>query len=69
MSDPLTTELGRYDRAAIVARAREIHRSDANKRVWGAAMSQAYREASAELAARSAPSALSARQQERRVAA
>jgi hypothetical protein len=59
MSEPLVTELGRYDRAAIVARAQEIYRGGAPG--WGAAMSAAYREASEELAARQAPPPLSVR--------
>lgn len=41
----LVTEFGRYDRAAVVARARELH----PQMEWGAAMAKSYREASVEL--------------------
>lgn len=47
---PLVTEFGRYDRAAVVLRAREIMFETPME--WGAAMSKAYREASEELRAR-----------------
>lgn len=48
MSEPLITPYGRRDRAAIVARARELHA----RMEWSAAMAHAHREASEELRAR-----------------
>lgn len=44
----LVTEFGRYDRAAVIIRAKELHRS----MEWGAAVTQSWREAAAELRAR-----------------
>jgi len=44
----LITEFGRRDRAAIIARAKELHA----RMEWGAAVAHAHREASEELRAR-----------------
>lgn len=41
----LITEYGRRDRAAVIARAKELHQ----RMEWGAAVKQAHREASDEL--------------------
>lgn len=48
----LIRESGRFDRGAVIARAREIFADCGN---WQQAMSHAYREASAERAAPPAP--------------
>lgn len=50
----LTTEFGRYDRAAVQARAREISKARGPME-WGEALTLAYREASDELRARFNP--------------
>lgn len=44
----LISEFGRRDRAAVIARAKELHA----RMGWDAAMAQAHREASDELRAR-----------------
>lgn len=44
----LITDYGRRDRAAVIARAKELHA----RMEWGAAVTQANREASEELRAR-----------------
>lgn len=50
----LVSEFGRYDRAAVQGRAREI-RAQRGPMEWGEALTLAYREASDELRARFNP--------------